>query len=758
MRRFEATSRRGAAFLGLSLAMTACGTPAATNESAAPDAEAPDAAVQDAAVPDAAADETDAGAGLRCAPGQAVAYGQICQAAGLPRCNPLWRAADGTCRPAIEACGPDERPDIVDGCVHVGLPACDEAFRDAAGACRPAAHACPAGQRAASSSRCVPTAADTACDEAAYARFADVPAVLHVTAPDVAGAPDGDIPDGTRAHPFRSIQAALDAAVDGGTLVLAPGQYTEQIELSRNISIDGLCRDGVVLAINAPEPAPAWDPTDLVQGYTALYNSPGKESAIRNLTIRSVGAAFLSGPGDTTFENVRFLGGEHNVIVASDGHSLHLHDIEIEDFGIMPGYGLRGEFGAIRAMRGASVQIRGGVFHDFPGPAASLHGAGTALQAEDTLFDAVGDTDAEDSGLLNVVYGATANCLRCGFRQVRSIVGGDHSTSTPEIRQSVAYDFVARGTTAVVRAERGTVATLRDTVIVGAYGFAARASDRSALLATGNLIRDTHAGPEAPGVALVVRDGSTGELTANFIDGAEGTGVLVSNAHPDQITSARALRGVTVGPAEAGGAVVTAYDVRDDAELIVDEAVVVGARGAAIRAFGPAARQRVLRSEALDTQPARLPTGSDLGVAIAGLYGADVAVEGVRIVSPTAAGVLALTATLSLKQSHIQRPTPADSHNVDGTLVAGIADGVILSGQSTAAVQDCVIEDAARSGIVSDDSGGQILHSAGHGNAVDLTLQGDLRPTASPAENELARRVDSAPLLVPDGLSLVPSE
>jgi hypothetical protein len=717
-----------------------------------PDADAPPDANPDA-MPEPLPPDAALPAGPLCLPGQFPAFGGVCRGAGVPRCHPMWRQPDGTCAPELAGCGPDERPDLTAGCVHVGLPECDDAFKDATGRCRPRFASCPPGTRPDGSSTCISTEADSACDESAWARFAD-------NADHVVVAPDGDdtTADGTRAHPYGTIAAGIAAVGDWHTVVLAPGEYHEQVALTHTVIIEGLCRDGVVVAAPAARNAPAWRESDLVQGATAFWSAGAEYAHLTHMTIRADGAAYAAGPGETTLDDVRVTGAAHNAVVAADGHWLHLHGVEFDALR-ESAYGRNEQWGVIRGMRGAVVTVQRGVLHGIAAPAASLHGVATRLIAEDTLFDDVGNFDHDDAGLITAPGNASFECTRCAFAATRSIVGGSGSDARTALRDSVAFAFARHGdrarTTRALRLENGARGVLANTVIDGAFGLAALASDWAELTATGNLITDVPATTTDEGIGLWLRNGAAGDLRDNFVQGAAGAAIVVSNEHIDRTTRIDAAGDVLRGldPTLPGLGHGYGLYLQGRADATLDSSVVRGTRGAGLLAYGPAIQARIFDSEIVDTLPGRFATGPDLGLGLGAIFGPTLSIAGLRVLRPTGVGVFLSGAgtTATLDSTWVDTPRPADTLLADGTRLPDVADGVVVAHHAEAHLRDGLARGAARAGIVFDDATGDVTAMRGEDNGVDLRLQGERRPNFTALENELRASVEAAALGVPDG-------
>lgn len=57
----------------------------------------------------------------------------------------------------------------------------------------------------------------------------------------------------TGEEPFKSIQAALDTARDGDTILISPGEYTENIQILKAVTVQGQSRDTVTIIPDDPD-------------------------------------------------------------------------------------------------------------------------------------------------------------------------------------------------------------------------------------------------------------------------------------------------------------------------------------------------------------------------------------------------------------------------------------------------------------------------------------------------------------------------
>jgi hypothetical protein len=155
--------------------------------------------------------------GPPCEPGELLIDDGTCRAAGLP--------------PDLPPPGPLSPP-------LAGVPAdaCHEGFEaDGEGGCRPILPdaACPSGLMA------IP--GDRTCREIApcgTAPWGDIP--LESGAEFVDGSFTG-VSDGGELAPWKTIQAAIDAAAPGGMVAIAAGSYLEDILIAKSVRVWGRC-------------------------------------------------------------------------------------------------------------------------------------------------------------------------------------------------------------------------------------------------------------------------------------------------------------------------------------------------------------------------------------------------------------------------------------------------------------------------------------------------------------------------------------
>jgi hypothetical protein len=170
------------------------------------------------------------------------------------------RRADGGCEPVLDECGEDEIPRLGGGCVSVG---------DTQG-----------------------------CGEGTFGDIPDEPGTVHVD-PSY----EGSDPDGSRARPFRDIEAALTATPPGGTVALAAGRYTRYPAIARPLKLRGRCADMVELAGTVRVTIPGYVP-DLPARFHVADATGVLVDGVRVTQGGALGIV-VSGSNDVTIRQVR---------------------------------------------------------------------------------------------------------------------------------------------------------------------------------------------------------------------------------------------------------------------------------------------------------------------------------------------------------------------------------------------------------------------------------------------------------------------
>lgn len=208
------------------------------------------------------------------------------------------RAVGTACVPYFVDCGDDEVPTSGGGCASVGVPAeCWPGWtRGDDGACAPILPAgdCPAGTMPIIGEPACAPVAD--CGEGTWGGLARGPDTVHVDA-SYGGAGS----DGTEARPFRTIGEAVAVATAGGQVVVAAGEYEEDVLIDYRLRLEGRCPQMVTVRGVAPGNAAivaAWDGVE-VRGFRVtgpgygLVAVDAADIVIEQVVIEDTGIAGL---------------------------------------------------------------------------------------------------------------------------------------------------------------------------------------------------------------------------------------------------------------------------------------------------------------------------------------------------------------------------------------------------------------------------------------------------------------------------------
>lgn len=151
------------------------------------------------------------------------------------------------------------------------------------------------------------------------------PPVIHVD-----GTVADPAPDGTSAHPYRTVQAGIDAATAGGLVLVHPGSYPESIVVAKNIKLQGFgfgetVLDGRFWNIGGTDPA-SWHA--LVDAAAPAGPAIVPEGAVVTLLGQETthGSAYRSQiDGFRILGGVRNQGGGAEVAFATGGGGVYAH-------------------------------------------------------------------------------------------------------------------------------------------------------------------------------------------------------------------------------------------------------------------------------------------------------------------------------------------------------------------------------------------------------------------------------------------------
>lgn len=175
-----------------------------------------------------------------------------------PTCTKPWVKGAPACRPKLDTCAEDKLPLPGGGCKRVGVKLCKGGIEaPPAWTCQTVGPptTCRKGWSQGTGTRCAPVLPAAPCADAtmpvigqsvcqpvgdcgtgAYGAIVTGAATRFVDKSYTGGGSDG-----TKAKPYTSITAAVQAAGQGGQVAVAAGQYDEDVALSKQVKLEGRC-------------------------------------------------------------------------------------------------------------------------------------------------------------------------------------------------------------------------------------------------------------------------------------------------------------------------------------------------------------------------------------------------------------------------------------------------------------------------------------------------------------------------------------
>lgn len=439
-----------------------------------------------------------------------------------------------------------------EGCRAVGVPGdqCGDGFRsDGEAGCAPVLPStCGTGELA------IP--GDSKCH--APECSGDPPAgALHVSASAAAGG------DGTAARPFKTIQEAIARASAGATIAVAPGQYNEDLVLSRAITLAGRCA-----------------PTVEVRGLGAQYAIEVRAAAeLRGISVTGPGGGIrVSRASGARLRSLRVhdTAGQ-NAIVGELSSALSLDEVLIE----------RGALNGLVLVDTSATVTR-----------SAMRGTPNAVLSDVSFSDAFHDLvltrstieTAKSDGVL--VSRNQARIEGCAFRDLDSGISANNSDGKPGTVTVVGSTF-ERLAGAAIRANAVTLSLERVTVRQARNG--AFLTNTTATL-DACIIRD--APPPSPGGPIAAWGILTGSLTKPLPTTITNTvimrmglaGIFVAGSDATiRSTLVRETRPREVDGAYGDGIAVSATN--DFAGMVaIEQSASVGNARAGVALFGAAAK------------------------------------------------------------------------------------------------------------------------------------------------------------------------
>lgn len=324
---------------------------------------------------------------------------------GAAACPEGANAYERACVPRFDECEPGEVPVFGGGCTRVGPPAeCWAGFAAASdGACEPILPSGPCADGE------IPLIGSTACapirdcGDAPWGSVDPAEGDVFVDA-SYAGADA----DGTEARPFARLQDAVDVAAPGARVLVAAGEYVENVQIDARVRIEGRCPDLVtVRGVTGDLPAifVEWDGAEVRgvgvtgprQGILVLGAS---DVVIAEVALRDCGrgGVVVGGGSEVALERALFARNDQAGLVVVEGAAATATDVAIlateagED-GLW-GFGVRAESDSATGET-PSVTIRRAVIEG--SRVAGVSVVGGALVVEDAV---VRDTRPEAASLL----------------------------------------------------------------------------------------------------------------------------------------------------------------------------------------------------------------------------------------------------------------------------------------------------------------------------------------------------------------------
>ena len=283
------------------------------------------------------------------------------------------------------------------------------------------------------------------------------------------------------------VQAAIDAALPGETVVLQPGTYTEQLEISKDITLQG--GPGVVL--QAPSSLPLYYTTS-ANNHPIIYVHNTANAAILGLTVDGL----EHGNGNYRFQGIGFYDAGGTI----DGNTVL--DITDNPFSGMQSGSAIYAYNADGTPR--TLTVSDNTISNFQKSGITLNGSNLTVSVEGNTVTGAGPTAVIAQNGIQLGYGAS------GTVSDNTISGVDY---TPGSWTSSGILLYAAG--------NGVQVTGND--LSGAQEGVAAASSNNVSI-TGNTI----AGSSLDGIELADVSGAT--VSGNTISGSGAYGILIDGS------------------------------------------------------------------------------------------------------------------------------------------------------------------------------------------------------------------------------------
>ncbi len=429
--------------------------------------------------------------------------------------------------------------------------------------------------------------------------------------------------DGTPGAPWRTVAEAVSAAGEGDTVWIAPGTYTEAVELAQGVRLEGACAERTILT------------TDVPSNSRAVVTVLGADPTLARLTIGpSVRPGIgLGDGGAVTLDRVRIRGVTVAGVIAQGASRVDGRRVAVEDIA-----SVGGQYGhAIYAEGGAVVAL-----------------------------EQVAIARAEDSAILALEEGSRVALTDATVRDTRSAVGGEGAEAataqldaTVELTRVAVDDVAGRGLFAIAGGTivardvrvRGVLTTSDDGV-----GYAVHAQDRGVIDAERLVVTGAHGislvaqaatlhvrdawvadsmpgpNPASPGVGLVLRERANVTLERALLERQRLVGIGVDEESTLTLTDV-AVRDVRESASDGQ----LGHGVETYATLVATRLEIVRARGAGLAVAGPLGSATVddLRVSAIGSE-----AGGRFGFGVAVQEGATAQITRAQIEDTRSAAVV----------------------------------------------------------------------------------------------------------------------
>lgn len=649
----------------------------------------------------------------------------------FPNCHASFvDPATGRCEPSVAGCRAGERADIAGGCMPVGVPAeaCAPEFWTDEGVCVPTDAACRPGYRVGSPAGCVPVEPD--CGPAPWGHIMLDPARdIYVDA----SAPEGG--DGSLAHPFESLEAAVPALEgrEEARIVVAAGRYPFSLRLLFRQQFVGVCSSQVVLSDDATsigENGELW-------GHYLIAVNRASDVLISGVTLEGRSGIGVRESTGVRIDDVIVRDGPSPAVYVTKSSGVSVTRLQSRHVGFVEGDSPA--WGAVIADDHGEVEVRDSALIDTRGNGVMSRDASRVVLVNVVVTPGEFDSSVAPGGLEARLGGVvTADSVVVGGH--RAVVAQDDESSV-----DIAHSVVS-GRQRALHVEFGGTAESRGNLLQGGDEFGVYVSARTRLESAGDRLT-TVPGSRA-GEAMFISNEGQARLTGTTVDGPWDRGVTVRDDNDS--TSYLWLEGVvvegTLGPGVVSGAL---------SDTDIDASVVRGTRFAGVQAAGPITRLRLRHSLVVGTQPE--PTRMLMGLGLLSVLYAETEIVDSELRDNRVAGVLvADEATLSARGVLIVGTGAGVVEDAHGAEQADAGDGLLAFAGAEASLEAVTLIGNGRAGVLVDGAHATVGQCRAEGNPLIVATQGDGQVELSADAAASCPLEPSETLAIPGDASLVP--